>query len=327
MPLSAVRFGNRVLLTVPGEMTVELGRRLRAAALAALSGSGLGHVVVAGYANEYVSYLTTPEEYAAQHYEGGTTVYGPASGPFLTTALADLAGRLGRGAPAPPAYPFDPTRGLRPDGPAYPPGAPAGRITRQPRATARLHRAELRWRGGADGLDRPLDRAFVTVERLAAGGWTRVDDDRGLRILWRVDDDHPQQLGIPVLGRSAPRHLPGLVGGAALRRHRPLPLRGERHPLPPRLAPLRRRAVPRAAGGGPPAVRGIALRSSCAIRPRCRSAISRRDPGTHAVAPSACSLDGRARTMRIPRKRPRDGEAPGRRGPRGGAGPGIRTGT
>ena len=102
MPLSAVRFGNRVLLAVPGEMTVELGRRLRAAARAALSGSGLTRVVVAGYANEYVSYLTTPEEYAAQHYEGGTTVYGPASGPFLTAALADLAGRLGtRGARAP----------------------------------------------------------------------------------------------------------------------------------------------------------------------------------------------------------------------------------
>ena len=199
VPLSAARVGNRVMLTVPGEMTVELGRRVRASARAALSGSELRHVVVAGYANEYVSYLTTPEEYAAQHYEGGTTVYGPASGPFLTAALADLAGRLGSGAPPPPAYPFDPTRGLRPDGPGYPAGAPAGRITRQPRAAARLRRAELRWRGGADGLDRPLDRAFVAVQRLGPGGWTSVDDDRGLRILWRVDDDRPQELGIPVL--------------------------------------------------------------------------------------------------------------------------------
>ncbi len=215
VPLSAARIGNRVMLTVPGEMTVELGRRVRASARAALSGSELRHVVVAGYANEYVSYLTTPEEYAAQHYEGGTTVYGPASGPFLTAALADLAGRLGSGAPPPPAYPFDPTRGLRPDGPGYPAGAPAGRITRQPRAAARLHRAELRWRGGADGLDRPLDRAFVD----GPAPRTRRVDERGRRP-WPADplarrrrpSAGARDPGAPA---RAPRHLPGLVGGAA----------------------------------------------------------------------------------------------------------------
>ncbi|HEU0023729.1 MAG TPA: neutral/alkaline non-lysosomal ceramidase N-terminal domain-containing protein [Thermoleophilaceae bacterium] len=198
VPLMAARVGDRVLVTVPGEMTVELARRVRAAAAAAMSASALT-VVVAGYANEYVSYLTTPEEYAAQHYEGGTTVYGPASGPFVASALGDLAGRLVRGEPAPTPQPFDPTRGLRPDGPGYPPGAAAGRITRQPRAIRRLGRASLAWRGGADGLDRPLDRAFVSVQRRTAEGWRPVTDDRGLQMLWRVNDDRPQELGLPVL--------------------------------------------------------------------------------------------------------------------------------
>src|SRR5437762_7340230 len=71
VPLMAVRFGDRILVTVPGEMTAEMGRRTRAAVLAAAgSGSGVGGVAIAGYANEYLHYFTTPEEYEMQHYEG-----------------------------------------------------------------------------------------------------------------------------------------------------------------------------------------------------------------------------------------------------------------
>ena len=127
VPLTAVRLGDHLIVTIPGEATSELGRRTRAAVLAAARPAGVRRVVVAGYANEYASYFTTPEEYGAQHYEGGTTVYGPASGPFLTTSLADLARRLARGQPAPAPYPFDPIRGLRPTARAYPAGAARGR--------------------------------------------------------------------------------------------------------------------------------------------------------------------------------------------------------
>jgi neutral ceramidase len=198
VPLTAALVGDRVILAVPGEMTVELGRRARLAA-AGMAGVRRVKVVIAGYANEYVSYLTTPQEYEAQHYEGGTTVYGPASGSFIASALGDLAGDLAHGRRAPEPTPFDPTRGLRPDGPGYPRGASAGRIVRQPRAARRLERPSVSWRGAADGLDRPLDRAFVSVQRRTAGGWRTADDDRGLRILWRIADDRPQELGIPIL--------------------------------------------------------------------------------------------------------------------------------
>jgi neutral ceramidase len=197
VPLTAVRLGDRLIVTIPGEATSELGRRTRAAALAAARGSGIRRVVIAGYANEYASYFTTPEEYGAQHYEGGTTVYGPASGPFLTSSLADLAARLVHGRSAPAPHPFDPIRGLRPSAPAYPAGAAHPRVLAQPRGTARLGHAVFRWRGGGSGTDRPLDRAFVTVQRLAGGRWRRADDDLGLRILWRVDDHPPKFDGIP----------------------------------------------------------------------------------------------------------------------------------
>jgi neutral ceramidase len=195
VPLAAVRVGDRAIVTVPGEMTVELGRRTRAAARAALGGT-VRDVVIAGYANEYASYFTTPEEFDAQHYEGGTTLYGRLSGAFLAEQVGELAGTL-RGPRAPAAFPYDPTRGMSADGPAYPAGAASGRAVRQPGATARLTRATFAWRGAAAGLDRPLDRAFVTVERRDGRRWSPVADDLGLQLLWAVQDDEPQTKGNP----------------------------------------------------------------------------------------------------------------------------------
>jgi neutral ceramidase len=202
VPLTAARIGDRLVVTVPGEATAELGRRTRAAALRAARGAGVDRVVIAGYANEYASYFTTPEEYGAQHYEGGTTVYGPASGPFVTASLADLAGRLARGEPAPAPHPFDPIMGLRPTARPYPTGAARGRALAQPRTTARLGHALFRWRGGAAGTDRPLDRPFVRVQRETTSGWRTVDTDLGLRILWRVGE--PMLVGIPRFRPGAP---------------------------------------------------------------------------------------------------------------------------
>jgi neutral ceramidase len=202
VPLTVARIGDRLIATIPGEATAELGRRTRAAVLRASRRAGIRRVVVAGYANEYASYFTTPEEYGAQHYEGGTTVYGPASGPFITASLAGLAGRLARAQPAPPPHPFDPIMGLRPTARPYPVGAERGRALGQPRTTARLGHARFRWRGGMAGTDRPLDRPFVRVQRRARSGWRTVDTDLGLRILWSVAE--PMLDGIPRFSAGRP---------------------------------------------------------------------------------------------------------------------------
>ena len=34
-------------------------------------------MVIAGLANTYADYITTPEEYSVQRYEGASTIYGP----------------------------------------------------------------------------------------------------------------------------------------------------------------------------------------------------------------------------------------------------------
>ncbi len=194
-PLAIVRVGDGVVLSNPGETTVQVGRALRAAVRDALAGSGVRSVAISGLANEYQGYFTTPQEYAWQAYEGGQTNFGTFSSVLLVEKSAELARSLARGAPAPAAYAFDPTNGLAPDTTPFPTGAERGTALTQPRAVRRLQRARFAWRGGARGTDRPLDRAFVTVERRTARGWRASGDDRGQTIAWSVRGNEAVPLG------------------------------------------------------------------------------------------------------------------------------------
>jgi neutral ceramidase len=188
VPLMTVRVGDRLIASIPGEATKEVGVRLEQA-VGAAGGGGIARVIVSGLANEFIQYFTTPEEYDRQHYEGGSTLYGPLSGPFLIGQLAELARRMVAGQPAQPAHPFDPTNGVQLDGEPYGPGAAGGSAEAQPaRRIRRLGHARFAWRGGEKGLDRPLGRAFVVVQRRTRRGWRRADTDLGLAMLWAVDE-------------------------------------------------------------------------------------------------------------------------------------------
>ena len=188
MPLLVVRLGDRAIATIPGEMTVEMGRRTRAAVLGALRGSGVTSVALAGYANEFLHYFVTPEEYDMQHYEGGSTLYGKYSSNVVMDDLAGLARDLAGGRAAPAPVSFDPRNGLAPDFTPYGTGAARGVVAAQPRAVQRMKRATFAWQGGERGLDRPFDKRFVAVQRRRGKRWRRVTDDLGLEVLWRVDD-------------------------------------------------------------------------------------------------------------------------------------------
>ncbi|HEX8105553.1 MAG TPA: neutral/alkaline non-lysosomal ceramidase N-terminal domain-containing protein, partial [Solirubrobacteraceae bacterium] len=191
VPLTVVRIGDRMIASLPGEPTKEVGVRVKAAvAAAARPAAPIRRVVIAGLADDYLSYITTPEEYSQQHYEGGSTLFGPLESVFLQERLADLAGRLVRGEPAPGPDPFDAVNGVRPDGPEYPPGATSGRIVAEPaEKVGRLERATLGWEGGPAGADRPVGAPFVLAERRdRRGRWRRADSDLGLAMLWRADD-------------------------------------------------------------------------------------------------------------------------------------------
>src|SRR5690606_12717339 len=73
-PFHLVRLGGHYLFTLGFEPTVVSGLRLRRT-LADELGVPEDHVTVQGYSNAYGHYVTTPEEYSAQNYEGGATVF------------------------------------------------------------------------------------------------------------------------------------------------------------------------------------------------------------------------------------------------------------
>src|ERR687893_30864 len=96
LPVQVVRIGGVAVVGLPFELTVETGRRIEAAVAAEVGGSGVGGVVVTSVTNEYAGYCTTPEGYAEQRYEGGHTLYGPATQPFVAAHAARLAGETVR---------------------------------------------------------------------------------------------------------------------------------------------------------------------------------------------------------------------------------------
>jgi len=88
-----LRINDMVILPLPFESTAEAGRRMAhsVAEEFKIAGKPARYVWVAGNSNGYFGYTTTPEEYRRQNYEGGHTLYGQYSTPYLTGQLGALA--------------------------------------------------------------------------------------------------------------------------------------------------------------------------------------------------------------------------------------------
>lgn len=76
LPLQLIKIGQVALAGVPAEFTSTAGRRLKAS-LRMVFGNAISYVAISNYTNAYSGYVTTPQEYDAQHYEGASTLYGP----------------------------------------------------------------------------------------------------------------------------------------------------------------------------------------------------------------------------------------------------------
>jgi neutral ceramidase len=206
-PLFVVRIGDRAMATIPGEATVGVGRAVRhAVATGFPAGAGVKGVALIGYANEYMHYFTTPQEYEMQHYEGGSTLFGKYSSLLIEHDLNALAGQLASGQPATAPVPYDPRNGVTPNTTPFGTGATKATAIEQPKTTARIAQATFMWQGSAQGLDRPLDAPFITIQRRTHKTWSRYTDDLGIELVWRVDDKgiYTAQWQVPVgikLGR------------------------------------------------------------------------------------------------------------------------------
>ncbi|WP_348549653.1 neutral/alkaline non-lysosomal ceramidase N-terminal domain-containing protein [Psychrobacter sp. KFRI-CH2-11] len=100
-PVQLMRIGNIAIVAIPGEPTTMAGRRIRAAVLAQLKDAGVDTVIVNGLANNYSGYLSTREEFAAQHYEGASTEYGPYQTAAYIQEYSQLAEALRTGTDVP----------------------------------------------------------------------------------------------------------------------------------------------------------------------------------------------------------------------------------
>ncbi len=104
VPIQLLRIGKLLIAGIPGEITTVAGSRLRRTILSAFSTSGAS-VVLSTYANHYSGYITTREEYGMQHYEGASTLYGPATLEAYQQEYSKLADALFTGSIVAPGDP------------------------------------------------------------------------------------------------------------------------------------------------------------------------------------------------------------------------------
>lgn len=184
LPLQLVRIGQLHLVAVPAEMTIVAGLRLRRTVAAAL-GVPSENVLVQGYANAYSQYVTTPEEYDAQHYEGASTLFGRYTLPAYQQEFARLAAAMRAGDPVPPGP--DP-RDLRDELINFqpgvvlddaPPGNDFGDVVTEPGGRYRRgERTSAVFVTGHPKNDLRRGDTFAEVQRAVGGAWVRVADDR-----------------------------------------------------------------------------------------------------------------------------------------------------
>ena len=124
------RVGDLRIVTLPGEPVTQLG-------LDVLAGvkekTGYGDVMLLGYANDYIGYSLSEEDWYRGGYEASGSLWGPKQGPYLSSHAIDFAEHFAKGTALPwpegdvvPGPVYDP-----PDFPVEPPSGPA-QVTSQP---------------------------------------------------------------------------------------------------------------------------------------------------------------------------------------------------
>ncbi|MBN2652747.1 MAG: neutral/alkaline non-lysosomal ceramidase N-terminal domain-containing protein [Spirochaetales bacterium] len=78
LPIQTMRIGNILFVSIPFESTTMSARRIKNNIYKAIEKEGIkiDKIIFSPYTNAYASYMTTPEEYEMQHYEGGSSLFG-----------------------------------------------------------------------------------------------------------------------------------------------------------------------------------------------------------------------------------------------------------
>ncbi|KAK4031877.1 Neutral/alkaline nonlysosomal ceramidase [Parachaetomium inaequale] len=197
--VQSFRVGQFIIIVSPSEASTMAGRRWRnavkaAAAESSLTGNHEPFVILGGPANSYAHYVTTPEEYAVQRYEGASTLYGqwelPAYINLTLRGLPYLASTASGSPPLGPSPPDNREKSLSFITPVVLDAAPAGKafgaVTKQPpSSSARGSVISATFVGANPRNNLRLEGTFAAVERLGDGGtWTQVLSDADWRLVY-----------------------------------------------------------------------------------------------------------------------------------------------
>lgn len=83
--LSALRLGDYLVASMPGELSVLLADKVRA-----VSPVDAPHTIAIGYSQGHVGYMMTPEDWVLGGYEPSITFWGPLESEYLVERLAEL---------------------------------------------------------------------------------------------------------------------------------------------------------------------------------------------------------------------------------------------
>ncbi|MDT7545423.1 MAG: neutral ceramidase [Actinomycetota bacterium] len=180
--VQVLRINDTGLVSVPGEATIQMGRRIERSVKAAAGGL-FSNVFIAGLANDYASYMATTQEYEAYQYEGSFSLFGQQTGNLLKNRLVHLAQLMAADSPVEPCTTErnclepPPTTELAVAPAATSPDVLAGTPESQPADVQRFTGTSFAWIGGGPSAEWKQNDAMVELQRQNGGAWETVASD------------------------------------------------------------------------------------------------------------------------------------------------------
>jgi neutral ceramidase len=197
LQLGVYKVGEVLIGSVPVEPTTEVGALIRETILRSAP-PGIERSLTVSLANGYASYVASAEEYEAQHYEGGSTLYGPNTAEMLAYELGRLATSLASGSPT---VAVDAALAFHTESPTHfwaPRPIPTGFLRDVLDAVCGPEEVRIQWTDLRPGTLIPADAPIVQIERESRGQWEFLADEanpevqvqaieeRGDGYLWEV---------------------------------------------------------------------------------------------------------------------------------------------
>lgn len=213
LPFQIFVVGELAIIAAPSEVTTMAGRRIRAEVLSSLAGYGVNQAVIAGLANTYSGYLSTPEEFQSQQYEGASTAFGKHTLAAYMQTYSELSDAILDGSTMSSATPIDKINqnrlertGVVADGKYW--YESWGKVLQDANSSySRGSQVKVTFRGGHPKNNLRTQNSYLIVQRKVGSNWQdyaydwdwnteyrwkRKGVDRSdIDIIWRIPADTP----------------------------------------------------------------------------------------------------------------------------------------